>query len=251
MRRSPFPATPFSSLPEGGAEHPLPMLLAFLMLALAVGFSWTWSRLAVAAAGAIVFLLLPRPGGRPWRLLLGFSPLLVVVFILHLFPWRGFAAGFPFAFDGTAWPRGLMAFSRFGLWILLSARALEGLHPAALMARLPSKAVLARWALVPVMAFGFLDLFLREAFHLEKAWRSRGGARGGLRAAAWPALLLPLFRGMITRADTLAESLAIRRFPERWAGGRPLPWRPASLVRMALAALVLAAVWLQRAEAGA
>ncbi len=241
MKRSPFPRTPFLNDP-GGAEHPLPLMAAFLLLALAVGLSWTWLRLAASGAGVLIFLFLPRPSSRPWTLILRFSPLLIIVMLIHVFPWRGFGEGLPWTHDSTGWTRGLLALSRFALWILLSARVLEGLHPAALMARLPKNPHLARWALVPVMAFGFLDFFLREAFLLEKAWRARGGV-SGLRKSHWPSLLLPLFRGMLARGDTLAESLALRRFPERWAGGAKLPWRVSSLARFGIAALVLVLVW--------
>ncbi len=240
MKRSPFPGTPFPSAPAL-MEHPLPILAAFLLLALAVGLSWTWDRLALSATGVLLFLLLPRPSTRPWLLLARFAPLLALVMLIHIFSWRGFGEGAPWRYDAGGWLRGLLALSRFAFWILLSARVLESLHPAALMSRLPRNPKLARWALVPVMAISFLDFFLREAFLLEKAWRARGGDT--LRKAHWPALLLPLFRGMFARGETLAEALAVRGFPEGWAGGEKLPWRAASLIRFAGAALVLALVW--------
>ncbi len=243
MKRSPFPATPFPRI-VGALEHPLPLMCAFLLLAVAVGISWTWDRLALSAMGVLFFLLLPRPSARPFLLLARFTPLLILVMLIHAFPWRGFEGGIPWRYDAGGWLRGLLALSRFAFWILLSARALEGLHPAALMSRLPANPRLARWALVPVMAFSFLDFFLREAFLLEKAWRARGGASGrSSNRAHWPALLLPLFRGMLARGETLAEALAVRRFPERWAGGAKLPWRGASLARLAAAAIVLILVW--------
>jgi energy-coupling factor transporter transmembrane protein EcfT len=246
MKRSPFPATPFPRI-IGALEHPLPLMAAFLLLALAVGISWTWDRLTLSAIGVLFFLLLPRPSARPFLLLARFTPLLILVMLIHAFPWRGFEGGIPWRYDAGGWLRGLLALSRFAFWILLSARALESLHPAALMSRLPSNPRLARWALVPVMAFSFLDFFLREAFLLEKAWRARGGASGrSSKRAHWPALLLPLFRGMLARGETLAEALAVRRFPERWAGGAKLPWRGASLARLAAAAIVLILVWSRR-----
>jgi hypothetical protein len=241
VKRSPFPWTPFHGNP-GRVENPLPLMVAFLFLALAVGLSWTWMRLAASSAGVLVFLILPRPSLRALGLLLRFLPLLIIVMLIHVFPWRGFGEGLPWFHDSSGWMRGLLALSRFALWIILSARVLEGIHPAALMSHLPRNPRLARWALVPVMAFGFLDFFLREAFLLEKAWRARGGSNS-LRHSHWPSLLLPLFRGMLSRGDRLAESLALRSFPRRWAGGEKLRWSVSSLSRFAIALLILALVW--------
>jgi len=231
----------------GALEHPFPLMLAFFLLAIAVGISWTWDRLALSAIGVLFFLILPRPNAGPFFLLARFTPLLILVMLIHAFPWRGFEGGFPWRYDAGGWLRGLLALSRFAFWILLSARALEGLHPAALMSRLPTNPRFARWALVPVMAFSFLDFFLREAFLLEKAWRARGGAFGRRsKRAHWPALLLPLFRSMLARGETLAEALAVRRFPARWAGGAKLPWRALSITRLAGAVLFLVLVWTRK-----
>ncbi len=116
------------------------------------------------------------------------------------FPWY-------FGPDGLRW--GLTGAARMGLWILVSARCLESLHPAALLARLPRDRRWARRLLVPLLAFSFLDLMIREAWLLERAWRARGGAgaSGGLgRAAHWPSLILPLFRNLLARGLNSPEN---------------------------------------------
>ena len=79
--------------------------------------------------------------------------------------------------------------------------------------------------LVPMLAVSFLGLMTREAFLLERGWQARGGAGRKGRwylGAHWPSLILPLFRNLMARGDTLAEALELRSFPNRWAG-RPAP----------------------------
>jgi hypothetical protein len=85
-----------------------------------------------------------------------------------------------------------------------------------------------------------LELALRESWLLERAWRARAG-KG--RRPHWPALILPLFRNLLARSETLSESLALRRFPQRWAGNpapalRPVDLAPALLGTAALLAVI-------------
>ncbi|MBN2169949.1 MAG: hypothetical protein JW819_01355 [Candidatus Krumholzibacteriota bacterium] len=249
MRRAAFPPLPFpAELPAAGA-HPALALITFAAASLVVGLAWSPARLALAAAAITVLLAWPRPSRRPLRALLTFAPLLALIPLFHVLPWRGFAGAgrWPWAYDPAAWPRGLLAAARMGLWILLTARTLDRLHPAACLAALPRRPRLARLALAPLLALSLLELSLREAFLLERAWRARGGAgRGRLRAAHWPSLLVPLFRNVLGRADALADSLRLRRFPARWAA--PVAAGPGAgdLLPAALAAAALAALLLPR-----
>ena len=222
-RRAAFAPSPLPPLPAGGAANPAPPLISFAALSISVGLAWTTGRLAACALAVGFYLIWPSPSARPLRILLRFLPLLLLVPLLSLFAWRGFDGQLrsPWLFLPDALPRGLAGAARMGLWILVSARCLESLHPAALLARLPRSARWARRLLVPLLAFSFLDLMIREAWLLERAWRARGGAGrvgGGRLAAHWPSLILPLFRNLLARADTLAEALELRRFPDRWAG---------------------------------
>ncbi len=251
-RRRVFPPSPLPTLLPIGSAHPLPVLGAFLLLSLGVGLAWTPRQLLPAIAGVLLLLLLPAPGGAAWRALARFAPLLVLVPLLHGLAWRGFAAGpLPWRFDVGGLERGLLAALRLGLWILVSMRTLERLHPAALLARLPASPRLARLWLAPLLALSWLELAYREAFLLERAWRARGGGGGrGPVAAQWPALLLPLFRNLLARGDALADSLTLRRFPERWAGSpRPAP-APGELLPLLAAAAAFAAVLWLRQEGG-
>lgn len=252
-RRGVFPPSPLPALPPQVNAHPLPVLGAFVLLSLAIGLAWTPAQLAAAIAGVLLVLLLPAPGGAAWRALARFAPLLALVPLLHGLDWRGFAAGpLPWRVDPQGLERGLLAALRLGLWILISMRTLERLHPAALLARLPASPRLARLWLAPLLAFSWLELAYREAFLIERAWRARGGAGGrGPAAAQWPALLLPLFRNLLARGDALADSLTLRRFPARWAGSpRPAP-APAELLPLAAAVAACAGVlWLRRGGSG-
>ena len=254
MRRAAFPPLPFpAELPAAGA-HPGLALVTFAAASLAVGLAWTPPRLALAAALVVLLAVWPRPGRRPLRALLAFAPLLVLIPLFHVLPWRGFAGAWrwPWAYDAGAWPRGLAAAARMGLWLLLTARTLDRLHPAACLASLPRRPRLARMALAPVLALSLLELSLREAFLLERAWRARGGAgQGRLGAAHWPSLLVPLFRGVLGRADTLADSLRLRRFPERWAAPTARAPGAGDLLPAILAAAALAVLLLPRGPFGA
>ena len=222
-RRPAFAPNPLggagAEVPRGGPAHPLPLLLAFAALSLAVGFAWTWPRLLAASAAVLLWLLWPAPSRRPWRGLLFFLPMILLVPLLHGLQWRGFAGGLPWTWESAALLRGTQSALRLALWILVSARALERLGGSACMIRLPRNRRLARFFLAPVLALACLELSLREAWLLERAWRARGGLEGrNWRAAHWPSLILPLFRNLLARADGLAESLELRRFPSLWAG---------------------------------
>jgi len=252
-RRQVFPPSPLATALPAGSAHPLPVLAAFLLLSLGVGLAWTPGQLAPAIAGALLLLLLPAPGGAAWRALARFAPLLALVPLLHALDWRGFSAGpLPWRFEAAGLRQGLLVALRLGLWILISMRTLERLHPAALLARLPASPRLARLWLAPLLALGWLELAYREAFLLERAWRARGGAGGrGPAAAQWPALLLPLFRNLLARGDALADSLTLRRFPARWAGApRPAPAPSELLPLLAAAAAFAAVLWLRRGGGG-
>jgi len=242
VRRSAFAPSPYPLELPALAAHPGLLLVAFALLSLAIGLAWTPGRLVVAAVGVLALTLWPEPSPRPLRVLAGFVPLLVLVPVFHLLAWRGFGgeARLPWTWDASALSSGFISAARMALWILISARVIGRLHPAAFLARLPARPRLARSAIPMVLALSFLDLLIREAWLLERARRARGLSRGGARRALhWPALLLPLFRNVLARADTLADALVLRRFPERWAG-HPLP--RASAGDLFSAALALAAL---------
>lgn len=254
MRRAAFPPSPLpASLPELTA-HPGLTLAVFALLSLSVGMAWTLRQLLPAVAGCLLWLLWPGPRFSAWPSLRPFLPLLLLVPLFHIMDWVGFALAdpLPWRYAPEGWGRGLQLALRLGLWILISARSLERLHPAALLARLPRQPRLARRLLAPLLALSWLELSLREAWLLERAWRSRGGAGRGLarRAMHWPSLLLPLFRNLLARGDTLAAALAIRRFPTRWAGA---PRQGASLSdllsALAALALLLLTLWIRRTGA--
>lgn len=247
-RRPVFPPSPLPALQPARVPHPAPVLAAFLSASLAVGLAWSGPALAAAAAGALLLVLLPRPGLLAWRGLARFAPLVLLVVLLQGLDWQGFAA-WPalWQLERAGFGRGLQAALRLALWILISARTLERLHPAALLARLPASPRAARLALAPLLAVGWLELALGEAFLLERAWRARGG---GGRLAHWPSLLLPLFRNLLARGDALADSLALRRFPARWAGApRPLPGPGELLPALAGGAALIAVLLLRRGAA--
>jgi len=240
-----FPPSPLPAAGRAAPAHPGPALAAFLGASLAVGLAWTPGALAAAAAGVLLLLLLPAPSAFAWRALARFAPLLVLVPLLHALDWRGFGA-WPalWQLERAGLRSGALAALRLALWILISERTLERLQPAALLARLPVSPRLARLALAPLLAVGWFELALGEAFLLERAWRARGG---GGRLAHWPALLLPLFRNLLARGDALADSLALRRFPERWAGApRPLPAPRELLPALAGGGALLAVLLLRR-----
>ncbi len=246
MKRGAFPPSPLPALLPGGAAHPGWALLAFALLSLAVGLAWTPLQLLPALLGTLCYLLRPLPVFRAYRAVLVFLPLLLLLPLIHLLDWVGFAAegSIPWRIEPAGFGRGLQMSLRLGLWILISARSIERLHPAALLARLPRRPRLARLMLAPMLALSWLELILREAWLLERAWRARGGLSGAdgrrrLPGAHWPSLLLPLFRNVMARADTLAEALEIRRFPERWAGAPRLPRTGADLLPPLGALIVL------------
>lgn len=243
-RRPVFPPSPLPALLPARVPHPAPALVAFLASSLAVGLAWSAAALAAAAAGALLLVLVPRPGRLAWRALARFAPLVVLVVLLQALDWRGLSA-WPalWQLDRAGLGRGAQAALRLALWILISARTLERLHPAALLARLPASPRGARLALAPLLAVGWLELALGEAFLIERAWRARGGSG---RFAHWPSLLLPLFRNLLARGDALADSLVLRRFPERWAGApRPRP-SPGDLLPVLAGGAALIAVLLLR-----
>ena len=244
MKRSAFPPSPFPGDLRGEPEHPLPPFLAFLLLSAAIGLSADPAALGACALGVLFLVLWPRPSLRPLQGLLAFAPLLLAIPFFHLLDWRGFQGSWrlPWVLQMNALGRGLLAAGRMGLWILLAARTLDHLHPAALMARLPSRSRWARRCLAPVLALSWLDLMIREAWLLERAWRARGGS---WRWAALPALLVPLFRNLLARSETLAESLSLRRFPERWAASPAirLSWREAPALAVCAAVLIWQLSW--------
>ncbi len=221
MKRGAFPPSPLPAELPARASHPGWTLLAFALLSLAVGLAWTPRQLLPALLGSLLYLFMPSPAFRAYRSVLAFLPLLVILPLFHLLDWVGFSAEglLPWRVDSAGLGRGLWISLRLALWILISARSIERLHPAALLARLPRSPRLARMMLAPLLALSWLELILREAWLLERAWRSRGGLGSRrLPGAHWPSLLLPLFRNVMAQADTLAEALEIRRFPDRWAG---------------------------------
>jgi energy-coupling factor transporter transmembrane protein EcfT len=225
MNRPVFPPSPFSLQGAEVTVHPVVLITGFAALSLAIGFAWTPDRLPPVAAGVAIWLLLPRPAWRPLLVSLRFLPLLLLVPLLHCVIWQGWQGGSPLGWDSSRWTTGLMASVKIAMWILVSARALDRLHPADLLARLPRHPRLARVMLVPMLAVSFLGLMTREAFLLERSWQARGGAGRKGRwylGAHWPSLILPLFRNLMARGDTLAEALELRSFPNRWAG-RPAP----------------------------
>lgn len=253
MKRSAFPPSPLPALLPERTAHPGLALLVFAALSLSVGLSWTPKQLLPALIGALVYLFLPFPAFRSWRAATAFAPLLLLLPLFHVLDWVGFAEGsrLPWRYDATGWSRGLQLTLRLSLWILISARSLERLHPAALLSRLPRNPRLARILLAPLLALSWLELVLREAWLLERGWRSRGGASGGRwRGAHWPSLILPLFRNVLARGDTLAEALTLRRFPERWAGApRRAPGASDLLPALGALALLLITLWMR--EGGA
>jgi energy-coupling factor transporter transmembrane protein EcfT len=247
VKRSAFPPSPLPAELPGRAAHPGWTLLAFALLSLAVGLAWTPRQLLPALLGSLLYLVLPLPAFRAYRAVLAFLPLLLLLPLFHLLDWVGFAAEgvLPWRIEAAGLARGLQLSLRLGLWILISARSIERLHPAALLARLPRRPRLARMMLAPLLALSWLELILREAWLLERAWRARGGVRR-LSGAHWPSLLLPLFRNVMARADILAEALEIRRFPERWAGA-PSRERGAADLLPPLGALIvlLVTLWIR------
>ncbi len=255
MKRSAFPPSPLPALLPERTAHPGLALSVFVALSLAVGMAWTPRQLLPATAGALIYLFLPSPVFRSWRAPLAFLPLLLLLPLFHVLDWVGPSEGrlMPWRYDATGWSRGLQLTLRLSLWILISARSLERLHPAALLSRLPRNPRLARRLLAPLLALSWLELVLREAWLLERGWRARGGigARGGgLRGAHWPSLILPLFRNVLARGDTLAEALTLRRFPERWAGApRGAPGAGDLLPFVGAVILLLITIWMR--EGGA
>jgi energy-coupling factor transporter transmembrane protein EcfT len=218
------------------------LFLGFAALSLSLGLVYSPAPLAMVAGAILLYLCWPAPSARPLRQLLLFAPLLALLPLLHALSWRGLEGAWrwPWTLVPGGWIRGLLAAARLALWILLAARILDRLRPADLMARLPRRPALARLLLSGLLAFSWLELIHREAWLLERAWRARlRGGEGPARIAVWPRLMLPLFRNLIARGDQLADSLAMRRFPLRWAG-RPQPaldWRDAPPAALALAVL--------------
>ncbi|MDP6419563.1 MAG: energy-coupling factor transporter transmembrane component T [Candidatus Krumholzibacteria bacterium] len=225
MKRPVFPASPFHGVLSGRAESGTALFLAFLFFSVSIARAASLGSLGIPALALFLFHLFPSPSFRSLRMLPVFLPLLVLASLFSLLEWTGMSSGvIPWSIRAGAIPQSLLQVSRFLLWILLVSRCLELFSPLSLMSRLPRGRRWARLALMPILAFSFLDLFFAEAHSLRSAWLARGG---GGRKAHWPSLLLPLFRGMLSRAEQLSESLAMRRFPDSWAGSslRPLQWR--------------------------
>lgn len=250
MKRSAFAPSPLPAELPARVPHPGPVLLGFVLLSLALALAGPPAQLLPAGVALAALLLLPRPRVDALRVLLGFLPLLVLLPLLRALDWRGFGDGpWPWRLAAAGWSQGLQLALRLALWILISALTLTRLHPAALLARLPASPRLARLWLAPLLALSWLSLTLREAWLLERAWRARGGRRGW-RAAHWPSLLLPLFRNLLARGDALADSLTLRRFPDRWAGrARPRPRPVEFLPALLAAAALLGLLWMQRGSA--
>ncbi|MCP4546163.1 MAG: hypothetical protein GY835_06830 [bacterium] len=244
MRRSAFAPTPYTAEADASNAHPAFLILTFCAVSLSIGFAWTPDKLLVVTIGVGLFLGWPAPNLRPLKVLLGFLPLLLLVPLMHCLVWRGFGEGLPWRWEPTRVTLGLTAAARLALWILISARAIGRLHPAACLARLPRNNRFARLMLAPMLALSCLSLMVREAFLLERAWRARGGMRGrNLRAAHWPSLLLPLFRNLLARSESMADSLQVRGFPERWAGSPLAPPRAGDILPSLMSILLL--IWIR------